>query len=117
MGRFRAALSVAGPVVDGAAKLTNLPWRIERAGLERELSLEALVLINDFEAVGHALAQAGPGDFQHLCGSDSELPESGVISIIGPGTDVGTIAHWHSELPPNHPHLREHSAQGGHEQA
>lgn len=84
-----AALSVAGPVTDGAVKLTNLPWRIERAALERELGLEALVLVNDFEAVGHAVAQAGPGDFRHLCGPDGDLPETGRISIVGPGTGLG----------------------------
>ena len=89
-----AALSVAGPVIDGAAKLTNLPWRIERGVLKRELGLEALVLVNDFEAVGHAVAQAGPGDFQHLCGPDVALPDTGAISIIGPGTGLGVAQLW-----------------------
>jgi len=89
-----AALSVAGPVVGGAVTLSNLPWRIERAALERELGLEALVLVNDFEAVGHAVAQARPGDFQHLCGPDVDLPETGLISIVGPGTGLGVAQLW-----------------------
>jgi len=89
-----AALSVAGPVVGGAVTLTNLPWRIERAALERVLELEALVLVNDFEAVGHAVAQAGPGDFQHLCGPDVDLPGTGSISIVGPGTGLGVAQLW-----------------------
>jgi len=89
-----AALSVAGPVIDGAVQMTNLPWRIERAGLQRELGLGTLVLVNDFEAVGHAVAQAGPGDFQHLCGPDEALPDSGVISIVGPGTGLGVAQLW-----------------------
>ena len=92
-----AILSVAGPVVDGAVKLTNLPWRIERAALERELELEALVLVNDFEAVGHAVAQAGPKDFQHLCGPDVDLPDDGAISIVGPGTGLGVAMLWRGE--------------------
>lgn len=104
-----AALSVAGPVVDGAVKLTNLPWRIERAGLERELDLDALVLVNDFEAVGHAVAQAGPGDFQRLCGPDMELPETGVISIVGPGTGLGVAQLWRGDGD-----YRIMASEGGH---
>ena len=92
-----AALSAAGPMVDGAVRMTNLPWRIERAALKRELGLEALVLVNDFEAVGHAVAQAGPGDFQHLCGPDVALPETGAISIVGPGTGLGVAQLWRAE--------------------
>ena len=92
-----AALSAAGPVVDGAVRMTNLPWRIERAALEHELGLEALVLVNDFEAVGHAVAQAGAYDFQHLCGPEVALPDEGVISIVGPGTGLGVAQLWRGE--------------------
>ena len=89
-----AALSVAGPVVDDAVRLTNLPWRIERAELARQLGLDSLVLVNDFEAVGHAVAQAAPGDFRHLCGPEQELPAAGMISIVGPGTGLGVAQLW-----------------------
>ncbi|HEV2043548.1 MAG TPA: glucokinase [Sphingomicrobium sp.] len=92
-----AALSVAGQVIDGAVEMTNLPWRFDRAALERELGLDALVLVNDFEAVGHAVAQAGPGDFQHLCGPDEALPETGTISIVGPGTGLGVAKLWRGD--------------------
>ena len=92
-----AALSVAGPVVDGVARLTNLPWRIDRAALERELGLDALVLVNDFEAVGHAVAQAGPDDFQHLCGPEVALPGTGTITIVGPGTGLGVAQLWRGD--------------------
>jgi glucokinase len=92
-----AALSVAGPVVDGAVALTNLPWRLEQEALKRELGLDALVLINDFEAVGHAVAQAGPDGFRHLCGPVQDLPDEGVISIVGPGTGLGVAQLWRGD--------------------
>ncbi len=92
-----AALSVAGPVVDGQVKLTNLPWRIEQAQLKRDLGLDALLLINDFEAVGHAVAQAGADDFRHLSGPETTLPDTGVISIVGPGTGLGVAQLWRGE--------------------
>ena len=89
-----AAISVAGPVIDGQVSLTNLPWVLRLADLKRELGLEALVLVNDFEAVGHAVAQFGEGDFAHLCGPRVPLPQAGVISIIGPGTGLGVAQLW-----------------------
>lgn len=84
-----AALSVAGPVVDGSVKLTNLPWRIEQRLLERELGLDSLLVINDFAAVGNAVAVAHPADFEHLCGPNVALPATGTLSIVGPGTGLG----------------------------
>jgi glucokinase len=92
-----AALSVAGPVVDGQVQLTNLPWRLDRTALQHDLGLDAVVLVNDFEAVGHAVAQLGPGDFSPLCGPDEPLPSSGVISIIGPGPGLGVAQLWRDE--------------------
>ncbi|MEO7814771.1 MAG: glucokinase, partial [Sphingomicrobium sp.] len=92
-----AALSVAGPVVDGSVKLTNLPWRIEGGQLERELGLDALIIINDFEAVGHAVAVADSGDFEHLCGPKDGLSDSGNFSIVGPGTGLGVAQLWRGE--------------------
>lgn len=92
-----AALSVAGPVVDGRTQLTNLPWSIDRDGLKQQLGLDALLLINDFEAVGHAVAQAQPTDFRHLCGPDRALPRDSVISIVGPGTGLGVAQLWRGD--------------------
>ena len=92
-----AALSVAGPVVNGQVNLTNLPWRIEQRSLQRDLGMEALVLVNDFEAVGHAVAAVGADDLQHLCGPDAPLPANGVVSIVGPGTGLGVAQLWRGE--------------------
>lgn len=89
-----AALSVAGPVIEGKVQLTNLPWRLECGELELRLGLEAVALVNDFEAVGHAVAQLPPSDFAHLCGPDQPLPSRGVISIVGPGTGLGVAQLW-----------------------
>ena len=84
-----AALSVAGPVVDGSVKLTNLPWRIEQRFLKRDLGLDSLLVINDFAAVGNAVAVASSTDFDHLCGPNVALPGTGTLSIVGPGTGLG----------------------------
>jgi glucokinase len=47
------------------------------------------VMLNDFGAIGHAIASLAPSHFLHIAGPDIPLPESGVISIVGPGTGLG----------------------------
>jgi glucokinase len=80
---------VACPIGGKVLQLTNSPWIIRPARIAEELGLDRLALVNDFGAVGHAVAQLGPGEFRHLCGPDQPLPQQGVISIVGPGTGLG----------------------------
>jgi glucokinase len=87
-----AALAVACPVMGETLKLTNNPWVIRPGALRQELGVEAVTLVNDFGAVGHAVAALEPQHFSHLAGPDQVLPESGVITVIGPGTGLG-VAH------------------------
>ncbi len=84
-----AAIAVAGPVQGEVLKLTNNPWVIRPARIPEKLGAERYTLVNDFGAVGHAVAQLGDEHFTHLCGPDRPLPEEGVISIVGPGTGLG----------------------------
>ena len=87
-----AAIAIACPVQGEVLKLTNNPWTIRPAALKAELGLEALSFVNDFGAIGHSLSQLGPGDYRHLAGPDLELPDEGVITVLGPGTGLG-VAH------------------------
>lgn len=84
-----ASLAVACPVAGEVLQLTNNPWIIRPALITSKLGLERFSLVNDFGAVGHAVAQLGPNYFQHLQGPDIPLPEDGVIGIVGPGTGLG----------------------------
>ena len=89
-----AAIAVASPIRGDVIKLTNNPWIIRPALIEEKLGVDAFALVNDFEAVGHAVAQAGPDHFIHLTGPDEPLPAEGTISIIGPGTGLGVAHVW-----------------------
>jgi glucokinase len=81
-----AAFGVAGPVVDGVAKITNLPWTITEAGLAHKLGAP-VTLLNDLQATAlgmlalpatrFAVLQAGP------------TPAHGTVGIIAPGTGLG----------------------------
>lgn len=87
-----AAIAIAGPVQGEIIRFTNNPWIIRPALICEKLGVDAFTLVNDFGAVGHAVAQASEDHFQHMCGPEAPLPETGTISIIGPGTGLG-VAH------------------------
>jgi glucokinase len=87
-----ASIAIAGPVTGEVIKFTNNPWIIRPALIAERLNVDAYTLVNDFEAVGHAVAQAGPEYFEHLCGPDQAIASQGTISIVGPGTGLG-VAH------------------------
>jgi glucokinase len=89
-----AAIAIAAPVTGEVIKFTNNPWIIRPALIGEKLGVDSHVLVNDFAAVGHAVAQAGPDHFATLCGPDLPLPEAGTISIVGPGTGLGVAHVW-----------------------
>ena len=84
-----AAIAVASPIRGDVIRLTNNPWIIRRSLIEERLNAQSHVLINDFGAVGHAVAQVSNEHFEHLCGPDLPLPENGITTICGPGTGLG----------------------------
>mgnify|MGYP001767206349 FL=1 len=96
-----AGIAIATPITGAALKLTNNPWVIHPAQLPAQLGLDRHVLVNDFGAVGHAVASLPADQFRHLAGPDQPLPETGVISVIGPGTGLGVASvvraagHYH----------------------
>ena len=56
-----ATIAVAGPVADGAARLTNAPWDASEAEL-MELGFTRARLVNDFEALATGVADLAPED-------------------------------------------------------
>ena len=86
-----AAIAVAGPVAADEIRFTNSHWVIRPANLAAELDVDAHVLINDFEAVGHAVAGAGDEHFVHLAGP-AGIPAHGTTTVTGPGTGLGVAA-------------------------
>jgi glucokinase len=86
------AISFAGPVNGELLKLTNSSWVIRPALLIDELGVARITIVNDFGAVGHAVAALDHSAFVHLCGPDRPLTAEGVITILGPGTGLGVAA-------------------------
>jgi glucokinase len=83
------AISFAGPVDGELLKLTNNPWVIRRSLMKEKLGVANYRIVNDFGAVGFAVAELGEEHFRHVCGPETALPREGVTTILGPGTGLG----------------------------
>lgn len=83
-----ACFGVAGPVTEGRAQITNLPWTIEAAALACELGIPPRVrLINDFQAVAYGIEALEQGDLATLLAGRPH--PHGVRAVIGAGTGLG----------------------------
>jgi glucokinase len=90
-GRHRdvtaACLAVAGPVVDGRCRFTNLPWRLSEDDLRRRFGWRRCRLLNDVEATAHALPLLEATEFEAL--RPAVPAPDGNLAIIAPGTGLG----------------------------
>ena len=86
------AIAFAGPVTGEVLKLTNNPWIIRPAMMFEKLGVRRFTIVNDFGAVAHAVARFGEEHFRHVCGREVPLPETGVVTVLGPGTGLGVAA-------------------------
>jgi glucokinase len=102
-----ACFAVAGPVVNGRAVLTNLPWLVEESGLQSALHLQSVRLLNDVEAMAAAVPHLRPADLVTL---QEGTPEpGGAMALIAVGTGLGeAFLTWDGF------HYRAHASEGGH---
>lgn len=83
----RAGFGVPCPVRDGPCKATNLDWEIDPDVLAKRIGLDRTVVVNDFEAIGHAIPTLGPEDFAVL--QNRTPAPQGPIAVLGAGTGLG----------------------------
>jgi glucokinase len=83
----RACFGVAGPVIGGRAKVTNLPWELAESSLAEELGLESVHLMNDLVAIALAIPLLQPAELAVL--NDVPPVPDGAIAVIAPGTGLG----------------------------
>ncbi|MGD8868432.1 MAG: glucokinase, partial [Gemmatimonadales bacterium] len=57
-----ACFGVPGPVKDGRAEITNLPWVVEASKLARAAGVGRVAVINDLEAQAWGIAVLKPAD-------------------------------------------------------
>jgi glucokinase len=82
-----ACFGVAGPVVAGCVRITNLTWVIDSATLRSTFGFSTLDLLNDMESVAYAIPVLAPEDIFTLS-AGSPVP-GGNIAVLAPGTGLG----------------------------
>lgn len=103
----RACFGVAGPVVDSQATITNLPWIISTTHLQDTFQLTSAVLMNDLEAIAHAVPFLEANDLHTL--NSGQASTGGAIAVIAPGTGLGeAFLTWDGQ------HYIAHTSEGGH---
>lgn len=83
----RAAFSVAGPVIDGRAQITNLPWRLDARSLATTIGVRDVLLVNDLQATAYAIPHLRPEQVTELL--PGEADPVGVRAVVAVGTGLG----------------------------
>lgn len=102
-----ACFGVAGPVVEGQARITNLPWIIDTNRLRDVLGIDNVRLLNDLESVACAIPALTTSDLYVL--NTGETVTKGAIGVIAPGTGLGeAFLTWDGQT------YRAYPSEGGH---
>lgn len=103
----RACFAVAGAPIGDVWTTPNLPWGISMRTVAEDVGLAHAMVVNDFEAVGHALPWLQGDDLMTL---QAGVPvEHGPRALIGAGTGLGMgIVLWDGAR------YRVYHSEGGH---
>jgi len=106
--RLRAAcFGIAGPIVNGVVKTTNLPWVIDANDFRELLGGVPVRLINDLEAIAYGVPVAGDDAFVTLNAGNPTV--RGNAAVIAAGTGLGEAGlFWDGRA------YRPFASEGGH---
>lgn len=90
-----ACLAVAGPVMDGRCRVTNLPWEISESRLKQRFKWSKVRLLNDLEATAAALPLLNPDELFVL--NEGKTVRGSQRGLLAPGTGLGMSLLIHSE--------------------
>ncbi len=103
-----ACLDVAGPVIDGRCRPTNLPWLLDERELIETLGCRRVKLLNDLEATAFGMLHLPAGELVSL-NEGLRPPRHGNVAVIAAGTGLGeAYLYWDG--------MRHHpiATEGGH---
>ncbi|MFI5303357.1 MAG: glucokinase [Nitrospiria bacterium] len=102
-----ACFGVAGPVIDGKCKTTNLPWIVDAKTLGKRFGIPSVTLLNDLEAMAYGTLWLNPRERYPLNPGKPQL--KGNRCVIAAGTGLGeAILFW------NGSEYKTSATEGGH---
>ena len=84
-----ASIAFATAITGEVIKLTNSSWVIHPGTLASDLGIDHAHIINDFEAIAHAVSRLPQAHLPLLFGEDRPFPQDGGVTVLGPGTGLG----------------------------
>ena len=85
-GIDEAVIAVAGPVTGRKARLTNRDWQVDADEISELLGGAGVVLLNDLNALGHAVPHLGAGDVAVICAHQGDAVPMQQALVVGIGT-------------------------------
>lgn len=82
-----ASFGVAGPIVDQAARLTNVPWLVDAAAVRARFGIPRVTLLNDLEAMAWSIPVLRPDELA-VIQAGRPVP-AGNAAVIAAGTGLG----------------------------
>lgn len=81
-----ACFGIAGPVIAGEARATNLPWTVSEKNLRTHFGWDHAFLLNDLVALAHAIPTLHPDQLRII----NNRPHcNGTIGVVAAGTGLG----------------------------
>jgi glucokinase len=102
-----ACFGIAGPVVGGKCKTTNLPWEVSEIRLKQDFGWKKVRLLNDLTATALSVPLLKTRELVTL--NKGRAQKGGNVALVAPGTGLGqglVITHGNEQVPV--------SSEGGH---
>ncbi len=80
-------LGIAGPVINGVCRTTNLPWVIDTKDLQKKCNTLKVKLLNDLEATAYGMLYLDDEEFVNV--NKDAQPFEGNRAVIAAGTGLG----------------------------
>ena len=100
------AFGIAGPVLDGRVKATNLPWKVDASAIRQAIGGGQVRLMNDLEATAYGALFLPAAEILTL---NAGKPRHGNRAVIAAGTGLGqAFLFWDGQS------YRPVATEGGH---
>jgi glucokinase len=83
-----AVIGIAGPVTNGVARVTNLPWVLDERALAKHLQIDRFVLKNDLVVVARGCVSAR-ADALVVLTDRAPSPKGKNLAVLAAGTGLG----------------------------